>query len=339
MMRKIPIHYACLFSVLTAACTLTGCSEGITNQLKVQNDLSEAVREAEIGNTKEARNWADKAIAVDPKALRTYVRIGADQEKDDFMNLGDVSIADVFLATVDDQTAADYMHQAIEKFPTAYEPLEVLEQIQTLTGDDAGKRATATALAALIEKKFTTPGAKTDDKMVDALAQAYWNAGDPAKGELNYRRAIGAYPGQWRAYNDLASQFADANVQPKLSEALDLANKALGMAQKEVDSDKKDAPGPEEISLIQDTIGWVYYRRGDNKQALNALLDAVNGAPRQPEIRYHIAMVYLALNDPISAKAEFIHATLLNKNYVAPQQELAKLKPKDEAPPASKPTA
>ena len=60
-----------------------------------------------------------------------------------------------------------------------------------------------------------------------------------------------------------------------------------------------------------DTLGWVHYRRGDRNQAIIFLRRAVENAPKTPQFRYHLGVVYyesgktgLARNELEKAVAE-----------------------------------
>ena len=83
----------------------------------------------------------------------------------------------------------------------------------------------------------------------------------------------------------------------------------------------------------QDTLGWVQYRMGDDKDALGNIQSAVSIYPRLAEERYHLGMVYEALHQPDAARAEFTHAALLAQGYAAPRLELSRLKETAPAPP------
>jgi tetratricopeptide (TPR) repeat protein len=313
MTIKGPFRILGALVAAACVCTTVGCSGEIARKIKVQDNLQQASDEASLGNTAKAREAANAAIAVDPKSLDVYVSPGAEDEYDKR------SIDAIFENTGDYQDRVDYLKEAAQKFPNDYEPLLQLAEVQGLMGDDADKKANAAQAAAIIEKKFTTPGAKTNAALSVDLGLAYWDAGDSLKGEESFRRAISAYPGEPSAYNGLAYEFAEANLEPKLAEARSLADRALTIVEKD------DQVDPVSLANVQDTVGWVHYRRGEYKEALDALTEAIDNAPRQPVIRYHVAMVYLALKDVASARAELAHALLLSKDYADAKTGLARL--------------
>lgn len=53
--------------------------------------------------------------------------------------------------------------------------------------------------------------------------------------------------------------------------------------------------------LYLDTVGWVYYRRGEVDQALVTLDRALKKVPSAPQINYHIGMVYYTKGDNAAA--------------------------------------
>ena len=219
------------------------------------------------------------------------------------------------------------MKQAAAKFPDDYRPLQALDDAYGLLGDVTDQKATATALAALLEKKIVAPGPRHDQDMTLALAQAYCDAGNLAKGVTDYQNVIHASPNDPVPLNGLAYAYAVADSIPDLPQARALAQQALAGATK---------PGRAESGRwrgCEDTLGWVQYRQGDVPDALGNIQSAVNVYPRQAEERYHLGMVYEALHQPDAARAEFTHAALLAQGYAAPRLELGHLKETTPAPP------
>jgi len=92
--------------------------------------------------------------------------------------------------------------------------------------------------------------------------------------EKELRRVIAEKPDFAAAYNALGYSFADRNV--KLDEALSLIQKALEIA-------------PNDHYML-DSLGWVYYRKGDLDQAVKFLQQAFKINP-DPEIAAHLGEV------------------------------------------------
>lgn len=73
-----------------------------------------------------------------------------------------------------------------------------------------------------------------------------------------------------------------------------------------------------EAPHFKDTVGWIYYLRGDYRNALVLLEDAASSLPALPTVRYHLAMAYIATEQVEKATRELKAAIALN-----PDGELA----------------
>lgn len=315
--------WLCGWALCLGAALLTGCSTQEVQQAKVENDLRYgALTKAELGDTKQARIWADRAIAVDPTDPNTF----APHPKS---SGPDISIAQVFQQTGDDATLVDYLKRGAAKFPNDVWILVPLAEAQGRLGDTAGKKATAARIVTLLESKVATPGHVPDLDTMTVLGQAYWDSGNSVKGAETFRRLITLYPREVEPLNRLAYAFAVYDSKPNLPEALADAKHALSLAQHKGYSD-------ETLSAIQDTLGWVQYRMGDYKSALINLQQASGANPREAESRYHLGMVYQALGNTEAARVELTHATLLSKGYAAASRELGMLSKAPAAAPTTK---
>jgi Flp pilus assembly protein TadD len=103
-------------------------------------------------------------------------------------------------------------------------------------------------------------------------------AGKPDAVEPTLRRLIAVRPDHAHAYNALGYSLADRNE--RLDEAQQLIEKALQLA-------------PED-PFILDSKGWVLYRRGDTRGALEVLKKAF-ALRADPEIAAHLGEVLWAL--------------------------------------------
>ena len=291
------------------ACGLTGC--GLTPSLQhsaAQDDLMESMRQATLGKTVQARQWADRAIAADPHSEAVYGPPGVPRS---------IRVADVFSQVGDDPSLVLYMQKAHAQFPSSDWPLVTLTQAQDRLGDIAGRQKSAQALVDILNKQMTKPGAFPSAQVLTTLAQAYFDAGDAANGEKTYKRVIDTFPRDDNlagACNNLAYAYANANMH--LPEALALVNRALSL--------RHSQPG-DDNGYIRDTLGWVQFRMGNYKDAVSTLQGAVFDSPRQAESRYHLAMAYKALGQTDAARVEFRHAVQLSVGYAAPIKELAAL--------------
>ncbi|MEO3417101.1 tetratricopeptide repeat protein [Roseovarius sp. CAU 1744] len=57
-----------------------------------------------------------------------------------------------------------------------------------------------------------------------------------------------------------------------------------------------------EVPALQDTYGWIEYRRGNYEEALEHLEPAAEGLPGDPLVQYHLGLTYLALERNEDAK-------------------------------------
>jgi tetratricopeptide (TPR) repeat protein len=305
---------------------LAGCGTQAQNALKVQENLEEAQQDVQVNPTdKDARLCVDRAIAIAPHDPTTY--FGPDTPPNPNDPLPALSIEGVFQSVGDTPALADYMTQATQKFPTDVRGFQALAEAQQQLGQVSAQKATAAQLVVLLNKKLRAPGATDIMVLTDALAQAYFDAGDPVNGTATYKKAIQAYPAEPDPANGLA--YAEAVSGTNLPEALTLARQAITLAQ------KQNVPD-EQLALYQDTLGWVQYHQGDYPDAEQNLLQAANALPRLAEVRYHLGLVYAAQGNMEAARSELGHAVLLAQNYAAAQQALDSL-PKSAMPKAAVP--
>ncbi|MCE5231515.1 tetratricopeptide repeat protein [bacterium] len=111
--------------------------------------------------------------------------------------------------------------------------------------------------------------------------------GQMSEAERSYMRAIELDPKDPENYNTLGYFYAETNQ--KLDIALDLVTRALSL--------KPDA------GHIVDSLGWVYYQRGDYKKAVEALGRAVKlmGDREDPVVYDHLGDAYAKTGDTTAA--------------------------------------
>ena len=319
--RRLSLFQAGL--LLPAVLLLSGCGTQVRNALDVQNDLNESLRYAQLGDAQDetkARHWADLAVAVAPSNPDTYFGPRVPNPNDP---LPPLSVYAVFAAVGDTPAVADYMTQAVQKFPNDERGYELLADAQNKLGQTAARKATAAKLAALLSAKLKAPGATDIQALTNALAQAYFDAGDTVNGTATYKKAIQAYPADSDAMNGLA--YAEALRGIALPEALGLARQAVALAQKKADAADATAADQDTLAGYQDTLGWVLYQQDSYAEAEQNELEAANELPRLAEIRYHLGLIYVAEGKMDAAQSELRHATLLSQGYAAAQQALDSL--------------
>jgi Flp pilus assembly protein TadD len=77
--------------------------------------------------------------------------------------------------------------------------------------------------------------------------------------------------------------------------------KALQLAQMA----KERAPDDPRIS---DTLGWILYKRGVYQPALALLKESAAKLPDNPQVQYHLGMVYAQVGDQANARQSLIAA-------------------------------
>jgi Tfp pilus assembly protein PilF len=100
-------------------------------------------------------------------------------------------------------------------------------------------------------------------------------------------------PDQANALNFIGYTWAEKGIN--LDKAEEMINKAL-----------KIKPGD---GYIQDSLGWLYYQKGDYKRAADELMKAQQSAPEDPVIAEHVADAYVKLGDQAQA-TEFLERAL-----------------------------
>ncbi len=114
------------------------------------------------------------------------------------------------------------------------------------------------------------------------------NMGRKAEAKDVYNKVLGNDPDNIVALNNLAYLLADSNSD--LDQALSYAERA-----------KKKAPKSPDIS---DTLGFVYYQKNLNREALQEFKTATEINPGSANIHLHLAMALLKSGDKAGAKVE-----------------------------------
>jgi len=110
------------------------------------------------------------------------------------------------------------------------------------------------------------------------LAVIYDKIGNTEKVYENLKKAIYYAPDMAKAYNYLSYRYAEAGIN--LDEALEMAKKAIELE-------------PDNAAFL-DTIGWVFYKRGELPEAKKFLEEAVL-LENDPVINEHLGDVYNSL--------------------------------------------
>jgi tetratricopeptide (TPR) repeat protein len=128
--------------------------------------------------------------------------------------------------------------------------------------------------------------------------------------ELNLKKLIKLQPDHAHAYNALGYSLADRNL--RLPEARALLEKALELS--------PDDP------FIMDSMGWLLFRTGDSKQALEYLRKAYTARP-DPEIAAHLGEVLWVAGERSEAERIWLEATKKTPGNDALNGTISRLKP------------
>jgi tetratricopeptide (TPR) repeat protein len=153
------------------------------------------------------------------------------------------------------------------------------------------------------------------------LSIIYVNLGDYAKGEAELEVLFQKTPEDAGVNNDLGYLYAEQGKNLEKAEA---------MIRKAVQEE------PERPAYL-DSLGWVLFKRGKVKQALEPLEKAVElqkveekkgQAPPDATIREHLGDVYLSLQDVDKAKAIWLEAEQIAAKSVPPDKRLPEIRKK-----------
>ncbi len=135
---------------------------------------------------------------------------------------------------------------------------------------------------------------------------AHERVGDLAKAEEDFRRCIEMDPENNEAYNYIAYMLAEKGE--RLDEAMELSKKSLEM-------------DPDNAAFI-DTLGWIYFMKGDFNNALKALLRAANLMPEDPTIVGHMGDVMEKTGKPDKALEYWKRSFILDPTNEAMAKKL-----------------
>ena len=123
--------------------------------------------------------------------------------------------------------------------------------------------------------------------------------GDIAAAEETYEKLLTSNPSFAPAASNLAYIYAERG------ENLDRAHELAELA-------REAAP---EDPHIADTLGWVLFKRSTYQRAVSLLKESVSGLPNDPEVHYHLGMVYYKLDDKEAAWLALNRALELSSDF------------------------
>ena len=143
-----------------------------------------------------------------------------------------------------------------------------------------------------------------------SIARIYVQGKEYKKAMEACERALARKPELWAASNDLAFLMTESGGN--LDEALKMAQKAL-------------IQRPAEPS-VQDTVGWIYYKKGDAAKAIEYLERARAKTADDPSISYHLGMAYAKTGKTTQAKEYLTKALSANREFLGKEDAERALK-------------
>jgi len=131
------------------------------------------------------------------------------------------------------------------------------------------------------------------------VAMLYQAENKNAEAKARYEKILQIDPRSVVAANNLAYMHAEEGTS--LDIALQLAQTAKAAAPDEPD--------------INDTLGWVYYKKDMATQAIDPLRQSVNRVPANPIYCYHLGMAYLKAGDKEKAREMLQQALKLDPRF------------------------
>lgn len=186
--------------------------------------------------------------------------------------------AKVALAKGETNAAMAILKEVTQKAPEANALYMLLAQISSVSGDNA---------AAIAQYKTAVERNPKDVTAQLQLGMAYDRAADYANARKQYELVTKLNPRVALAWNNLAYLLSEHFKE------LEAAALAAGKARELQPHDPSTA----------DTVGWVYFRRGDYAQALNFLRESSGRLPKNPDIAYHLARAEYAMGLEDAARA------------------------------------
>jgi len=185
------------------------------------------------------------------------------------------------------------------------------------------------AVEAFAEAEAMAKARKEDKDLIDSAFYFYYGAAAERAGKFDpaaqlFRQSIKLNPDNDESCNYLGYMFADKNIN--LKEAEDLVKRALRMQPKN--------------GAFLDSLGWVYYRKGDYRKALQYVGEAAksDAAKEDATVFEHLADIYLKLGKKDLAREQLrkgLEIEPKNKSVAEKLKTLGDAPQKKPAPPTT----
>jgi tetratricopeptide (TPR) repeat protein len=225
-----------------------------------------------------------------PKAEENLRRILEENPSDQEVRS---DLGDVYAAAGEPANAEREYAEIKRRAPKA--PLGYVKMADLYRARGMRDRAVAEYVAAIKEAPGNMP-------LYMFLGRIHVEGKEYAKAAKAYEEALARRPDFWVAANDLAVLLCEhPGTGKELDRAIELARGVL--------KSRPDDP------VVQDTLGWACYRKGDNPQALDLLTKAQGKLAGNPEVNYHLGMALVKagkkeqgkehLKTSVAAKGDF----------------------------------
>ncbi|MBT8438741.1 MAG: tetratricopeptide repeat protein, partial [Gammaproteobacteria bacterium] len=211
-------------------------------------------------------------------------------------------LAKVYDASGDKEKSSEEFNNAIFIDPELGDSYIELANLYTRTGE------TERAVKILNDGKNRIPA---NTKIMFSLAQIYELTADYDKAIGEYEAILAVSSDNLLANNNLAALLSDHKTDDaSLKRAKDIADKLKVVKQ----------------PVIQDTVGWVYYKSGNYSDAVEVLKQVVAAQPDIQVFNYHLGMAYHKSGDNTEAKKYLEAALASDKDFQGRDDAAATLK-------------
>ncbi len=231
---------------------------------------------------KEAEDFLQAVLTADPKNSAAHILMGKLHLATKNIKMGEAS----YLA-------------AIAAQPTS------VAGYRALSGLYLGQKKFARASEVLQRGLAKIPG-RENFVLRLLLATVLEQTGKKKEALAEYEILIAQQPGSTVVANNLASLYSDTRSDEK---SLD---RALALARQFRNS---------KIPQFKDTLGWLYFKRGEYRKAIPLLQDAALDLSKLPLVRYHLGMSYLKNKQNKEAAVELEKTLELTKGIEFPLKE------------------
>jgi predicted Zn-dependent protease len=224
-------------------------------------------------------------------------RLAADPNSSELLILS----AQVYTVQRDFANAESALRRAIQANPAVSRAYAMLAGVLVSAGKLEAARTEFDRLAQQNPKDIAAP------TMSAMILQAQ---NKTAEAKKRYEAIVGENPTAAVASNNLAWIYAEEG--DKLDDALRLAQSAAA----------RMPDNPE----VQDTIGWIYYKKELPALAVSAFEKSVEKSPENPLFLYHLALALDKAGDSKRARETVLRAVKVRPDYPEAQKLLAQLK-------------